>query len=194
MYSDPNNPALIRGWRHHVVDFTVACFAVAILLSVVLGFVALHVFIVLALAGTNNDNVRAACGEAGEWVWSLVLAQPLVFWFFVVLFGGFTPACETHEHTTSQKEDAARCYNCTFWIYGSACFVMFIAGLMPAIGVRSNAACVDSLRSNSFGMERALLIDLFDCLHWTNCGVAVLAALHMVVKCCDRENGEVRGG
>ena len=48
----------------NVKSFSVSlCFAIA-LFSVVLGSVSLHLFILLALTDTKNDQVKAACGGA----------------------------------------------------------------------------------------------------------------------------------
>ena len=162
----------------NVKSFSVSlCFAIA-LFSVVLGSVSLHLFILLALADTKNDQVKAACGGADASVWRLVLAQPLVFWTIVIVFDGF--GNETRAY--SAPPEVLKCQISAFWLYAFACLVMWLMGRAQSEIVRANAACMDSLRAHSLGMERALLIDMFDVLHWMNFGVLVVATMHLAVR------------
>jgi hypothetical protein len=167
-----------RGWDDIIGGVLFGFFFFILMLALVCGFFALHAVIVIALAETNNDVVLAACGGDSRTVWAVLISELVVTWG---IFLGFW--------AVYNKKDADSAKNARVWTAVVCYFVFSVVILICHVTCRyamGRPVCMDALRAHSFGMERALLVDLFDvfyAVHW----FAVVGTIIVfgVRNCCE---------
>jgi heme/copper-type cytochrome/quinol oxidase subunit 2 len=160
-----------KGWADKLCEALVIFVGVILLLCLVCGFVALHVFIVLALNETNNDSVQAACGAVSRVAWGTLIAEILVTWGIVLAFVAVY-------YSDGFKRDRELQINCAGYAYLIFSIIVCVVGFAFKSALR-RPACMDVLRAHSAGMDRALLVDLFDTFVYTHLGVVIVFLLSL---------------
>ena len=165
-----------KGWDDKIGQV----FFVIVALAIVCGFIALHVFIIVALAAIDSDTVFAACGGDGLAVWVTLAVELPVWWLICVVF------CAMY-HTMRTENDQKLCAYCTMLI---CCVFSAIIVIIKSICETSmyRPSCMETLRANSAGMDRALLLDLFVVFFWAHVIVLIIGVvIFFVLNCCDGE-------
>jgi hypothetical protein len=163
-----------KGWDDKIGQV----FFIIVALAIVCGFIALHVFIIVALAAIDSDTVFAACGGDGLTVWVTLAIELPVWWLICVVF------CAMY-HNMPTENDQKQCAYCTMvvcWVFSA--IVVIIKSICATSMHRP--ACMDVLRANSAGMDRALLLDLFVVLSWAHVGVLIIGGvICLILSCCN---------
>jgi hypothetical protein len=165
-------------WERELYDKIGQVFFIIVAFAIVCGFIALHVFIIVALAAIDSDTVFAACGGDGLAVWVTLAVELPVWWLICVVF------CAMY-HTMHTKNDQKHCAYCTMVI---CCVFSAIIVIIKSICETSmyRPSCMEALRANSAGMDRALLLDLFVVLSWSHVFVLIIGiSICLILSCCD---------
>jgi hypothetical protein len=171
-----------RGWDEKIGEALFGVLGFVLSLAFVTGFIALHVFIWIALAATDNAAVSAACGGDGRALWGALLAELLVSWAIVAGVAFIYDA-------KAFEGDKKACVGGTIFIYFLFSFAIVGVGIACRSSTRS-PGCTDTLRTHSAGMDRALLVDLFDGFFIYHCVVmVVLVIMSLLISFCEEPDG-----
>jgi hypothetical protein len=169
-----------RGWDEKIGEALFGVLGFILSLALVTGFIALHVFICIALAATDNAVVLAACGADGRALWGALLAEILVSWAIVAGVAFIYDA-------KAFERDKKACVGGTIFIYFLFSFAIVGVGIACRQGPATRSpGCTDTLRTHSAGMDRALLVDLFDGFFIYHCVVlAVTVTMSLFISFCE---------